>query len=150
MLQCVIILPVPNLNTRHPTSRAPQGQGLRVGSWRLLRPGTGLVRLVMLWFMLSLGVAAASPLVHPQSMELICSTGGVVKIVVQTDDGVQELGATHWDCSLCLLGGAPPASSKAPLAMPLPLGHALQSIPAARLAAATAAPLPARGPPALV
>ena len=113
----------------------------------MLRPGTSLVRLVMLWFMLSLGVATASPLVHPQSMELICSAGGVVKILVQTNDGVQELGANHWDCALCLVGGPPPVPSTAKLSMPLPLGHVLQSIPAARLAAATAAPLPARGPP---
>jgi len=35
------------------------------------------------------------------------------------------------------------------LPTPLPLGRALQSIPAARIAAATASPLPARGPPAL-
>jgi hypothetical protein len=116
----------------------------------LFRPGPGWVRLVMLWFMLSLGVAAASPLVHPQSMELICSTGGMVKVVVQTDDGVQEFGTTHWDCALCLVGGPPPLPSTAKLTSPLPLGYALQSIPAARLAAATAAPLPARGPPTLV
>ena len=132
------------LNHALPLRRASHA---RVG---MPRPGTGLVRLVMLWFMLSLGVAAASPLVHPQSMELICSTAGVVKIVVQTDDGVQELGAAHWDCALCLVGGPPPLPSTANLSMPLPLGLSLQSIPAARIAAATAAPLPARGPPALV
>lgn len=123
-----------------PPSRVHHGQSR-------LRPGVGLVRLVMLWFMLSLGVATASPLVHPQSMELICSAGGVVKILVQTDEGVQELGASHWDCALCLVGGPPPVPSTAKLSMPLPLGHVLQSIPAARLAAATAAPPPARAPP---
>ena len=109
----------------------------------------GLVgRCALLWFMLSLGVAVASPIVHPQAMELVCSSAGSIKAVVQTDDGVQEVGASHMDCPLCLLTGAPPPSSAAAaFDLPLPLGRVLQSIPAARLAAATAAPLPARGPP---
>jgi hypothetical protein len=63
--------------------------------------------------------------------------------------GAQELGATHMDCPLCLLTGAPPPALVAALPHPLPLAHAVQPIPAARIAAATAAPLPARGPPTL-
>jgi hypothetical protein len=109
-----------------------------------------LGRLVLLWFALSLGVAVAAPLVHPQAMELVCSSAGAVKVIVKTDDGARELGASHLDCPLCALAGAPPPQGEVPrFAHPLPLGHALQPIPAARLAAATAAPLPARGPPAL-
>jgi len=48
------------------------------------------------------------------------------------------------------IGRPPPPPAPAALALPhsQPLGHALQPIEAARLAAATAAPLPARGPPA--
>ena len=114
-----------------------------------LRPLHAIGRFVLLRFVLSLGVAVASPLVHPQAMELVCSSAGAVKVIVQTDDGAQELGATHMDCPLCVLTGAPPPA--APLAeVPAiqPLAHAVRSIPAARLAAATAAPLPARGPPA--
>jgi hypothetical protein len=107
-----------------------------------------LGRAVLLWFVVSLGAAIASPMVHPQAMELVCSSVGAIKVVVQTDDGAHELGASHMDCPLCVLTGAPPPP--APLAdLPViqPLGHAVQPIPAARLAAATAAPLPARGPP---
>jgi len=109
----------------------------------------GLVgRWVLLWFALSIGAAVASPIVHPQAVELVCSSAGSIKAVVQTDDGVQEMGASHMDCPLCLLAGAPPpAPAAAAFDLPLPLGRVLQSIPAARLAAATAAPLPARGPP---
>jgi Protein of unknown function (DUF2946) len=109
----------------------------------------GLVgRAVLLWFMLSLGAAIASPLVHPQAMELVCSSAGAVKVVVQTDDGAQGSGASHMDCPLCVLTGAPPpAAPLADLPVIQPLGHALQPIPAAHIAAATAAPLPARGPP---
>lgn len=110
----------------------------------------GLIgRCVLLWFAMSLGVAVASPIVHPQAMELVCSAAGAVKVIVQTDDGAQELGASHMDCPLCVLTGAPPpATPLADIPSPLPLGRALQPIEAARIASATAGPLPARGPPA--
>ncbi|CAN7617360.1 hypothetical protein LJR161_004609 [Variovorax paradoxus] len=108
----------------------------------------GLVgRWVLLWFALSIGAAVASPIVHPQAVELVCSSAGSIKAVVHTEDGVQEMGASHMDCPLCVLTGAPSPSAAA-FDLPLPLGRVVQSIPAARLAAATAAPLPARGPPA--
>ena len=114
-----------------------------------LRHAHRLGRLVLLWFALSLGAAIASPIVHPQALELVCSTAGAIKVVVQTEDGAQDLGATHLDCPMCLLTGAPPPAPLQALPHPLPLAHAVQPIPAARIAAATAAPLPARGPPAL-
>lgn len=108
-----------------------------------------LGRLVLLWFVLSLGVAIASPVVNPQAMEVVCSSAGAVKVVVKSDDGAREVGASHLDCPLCALTGAPPpAPQVVQLPQPQPLGLALQPIPAARIAAATAAPLPARGPPA--
>jgi len=107
--------------------------------------------LVLAWFVLSLGVAIASPIVQPRMTQLVCTSAGAVKIVVQTDDGAQDLGASHMmDCSLCFLMGAPPpAPALASLPNVQPLAFVAQSIPAARLAAATAAPLPARGPPLL-
>jgi len=115
-----------------------------------LRHAHHLCRWVLLWLVLSLGAALASPIVHPQAVELVCSTAGGVKMVVQTDDGAQELGMSHMDCPLCMSTGAPPpAAAAVALPSPLPLAHAVQPIPAARIAAATAAPLPARGPPAL-
>ena len=114
-----------------------------------LRRARFLARLVLAWFVLSLGVAVASPMVQPRAMELVCSSAGAIKVVVQADDGAQELGASQLDCPLCVLTGAPPplATSRS-FDLPLPLGRALQPIPAARIAAASAAPLPARGPPA--
>ena len=109
-----------------------------------------LTRLVLVWFVCALGVAVASPMVHPQAMELVCSSGGAVKLLVKTDNGVQEMGAHSLDCPLCLVGGAPPPQATTTAAAPVqPLAYVLRSIPAARLAARTAAPLPARGPPAL-
>lgn len=104
---------------------------------------------VLAWFALSMGVAIASPFVHPQSLQLVCSANGDVKVVVGGgDDGTQMEGGHTLDCPLCVhSGGAapPPAASALPLAQPL--AHALEPIVAAHIAARTAAPLPARGPP---
>lgn len=107
-----------------------------------------LARLVLAWLVLSMGVAVASPLVHPQAMELICSGSGAIKAVIKTDDGAQELSSHTLDCSLCAQVGAPPPASQARLPVAHPLAHALRPIPAAHIAARTAAPLPPRGPPA--
>ncbi|MFT4240670.1 MAG: DUF2946 domain-containing protein [Acidovorax sp.] len=108
----------------------------------------GLARLVLAWFALSLGVAVASPLVSPQSLELICSGSGAIKLLVKTDDGAQELPGHTLDCPLCVHGGAPPPAPLDHAALPHPLAHALHPVPAAHIAERTAAPLPPRGPPA--
>ncbi|MDH6590715.1 hypothetical protein M2165_000604 [Variovorax sp. TBS-050B] len=108
-----------------------------------------LRRLVLAWFVGSLMAAGASALVNPQAIELVCSAAGAVKLVVQSDDGPAEMGVAGMHCPLCMVSAPPPAAVSLALPTPLPLGRALQSIPAARIAAATASPLPARGPPAL-
>jgi hypothetical protein len=113
------------------------------------RPGVELIRFFLLWFVLALGAAIASPVIQPQAMELVCSSGGTVKLIVQTDDGAQEMSPSHLDCPMCLLSGPPVAHDAAKQVLSLPLARATQSIPAARIAAATASPLPARGPPFL-
>lgn len=100
-------------------------------------------------FAVAVGVATASPFVHPEAMELICSATGDVKLRVLSDDGAQEQRGHTLDCPLCVhLGGAappPPAGLRLP---PLqPLAQALRPIADAHIAARPAAPLPARGPP---
>lgn len=113
-----------------------------------LRHLTLLPWLALAWFVLSIGVATAAPLVHPQSVEMVCGGGTIVKLVLQTDDGFEELDTTAMYCGLCMPTVAPPPHPLWPAAAaPSPLSYAVQSIPAARIAAATAAPLPARGPP---
>ncbi|WP_370679849.1 hypothetical protein [Comamonas sp. GB3 AK4-5] len=99
--------------------------------------------------MASLLAAAASPMVHPREMEWVCASAGTMKLVPKTEDGVQEVGAAHADCPMCMPLDAPPPGALPRLHPPLPqpLRHALRPIPAARIAALTAAPLPARGPP---
>lgn len=108
-----------------------------------------LARLMVAWFVLSLGVAVASPLVAPLDMELVCSSTGAMKVLIKSEDGSQASQTGHTlDCPLCAALGAPPPAHAVVLPPVLPLGHVLQSIPAARIAALTAAPLPPRGPPA--
>ena len=114
-----------------------------------IRRFSWLARLVLAWFVLSMGVAVASPLVNPQSMELICSGSGAMKLLLKTDDGAQELSSPSLDCPLCAQLGAPPPAAQAGLPVAHPLAHSLAFIPAAHIAARTAAPLPPRGPPAL-
>jgi hypothetical protein len=108
-----------------------------------------MVGTVLLWFILSLVAAIASPIVHPQALELVCTSIGSLKVVVHTDSGAEEQGMGHLDCPLCLLAAPPPAMRSLRLPALLPLGRAVQSIPSARIAVATAGPLPARGPPSL-
>jgi hypothetical protein len=115
-----------------------------------LRRAAVLARLVLAWFVLTLGVAVASPLVRPPAVEWVCSGAGMVKMLVTSADGtVLDRSTGGMDCALCLPTGAPPPMDfrHPPPPRLQPLGESLRSIPAARLAAATAAPPPARGPP---
>lgn len=107
-----------------------------------------IARFVLVWFALSIGVAMASPIVKPQAMELICSSAGAMKLLIQTDDGAKEVSSHTLDCPLCASNNAPPPSVAHLTAEPAqPLAYAMQSIPAAYITSLTAAPPPARGPP---
>ena len=130
----------------------------------LLRRARFLTKLLLVWFVASVGLAIASPLLKPQGAELLCTGMGSMKMLVTAIDGSQQaldlqdpkLGDllkgqmhTSLDCPLCGAVSAPP-----PVALSLPtaqlaLSYALQPLPAAYIAGRTAAPLPPRGPPAL-
>lgn len=114
---------------------------------QFLRQAHLLARFVLVWFALSIGVAIASPIVKPQALELICSGSGAMKLLVKTDDGNQKASSHTLDCPLCSSPSAPPPVARHTTEPAQPLAHVLQSIPAAHIAALTAAPLPARGPP---
>ena len=117
---------------------------------RNLRHFTFLSRLVLAWFVLSLGVAVASPIVKPQDILLVCTGSGAMKMLVQADDGnATDVTASTLDCPLCAPMVAPPPILFWAAEPAQPLAYALQAIPCAHIAARTAAPLPARGPPAL-
>jgi predicted secreted protein len=112
-----------------------------------LRRAHLLARLVLVWFALTLGVAIASPMVNPQSTQLICTGSGVMKVIVTTADGTQEVASQSMDCPLCTSMGAPLPVAHLVSEPVLPLSYAVQAIPAAIIAKLTAAPPPARGPP---
>jgi Protein of unknown function (DUF2946) len=112
-----------------------------------LRRATALVRWLLLGFVLSLGVAIASPIVNPQATQLICSASGGMKVIVTSADGSTEVASQSMDCPLCVSIIAPPPVLKWSFAPAQPLSYALQPIPDDTIAQRTAAPLPARGPP---
>lgn len=114
-----------------------------------LRHAHFLTRLVLVWFALALGAAIASPLVNPQSIELVCGSGGAMKLIVKSDDGNQAPSSHTLDCPLCATVGAPPPLAQPAAVLPDVLAHVLLPVAAAHIAGRTAAPLPPRGPPAL-
>jgi hypothetical protein len=112
-----------------------------------LRNASFLARLVLAWFALSIGVAVASPLIKTQVIELICSGGAGMQLLVQSDqDGAPATGHTL-DCPLCASIASPPAKAQDVALARRPPSHVLQSSTALRIAALTAPPPPARGPP---
>ena len=114
-----------------------------------LRHAQHLTRFVLVWFAMALGVAMASPLVSPKSIDLVCASGGVMKLVVSDEGDPAQPTNANLDCPLCLSLAFPPAPLTAQAAKPSSLSHALHPIAAAHIASATAPPLPSRGPPAL-
>jgi hypothetical protein len=112
-----------------------------------LRRANFLARLVLAWFALTLGVAVASPMVHPQAMELVCSGVGALKLVDNGDGSTAPASGHTLDCPLCASFSAPPATASIPVALALPRADLVAAIPGSRVAVRSAAPLPARGPP---
>jgi hypothetical protein len=112
-----------------------------------LRHAIQLTRFVLVWFVLSVGVAMASPVVNPHGMDLVCTSTGSMKLVMPGDDDVAASSHTL-DCPLCASISAPPPALNTALTQAAPLAPAMQPTAAAHIAAITAPPLPSRGPPA--
>ena len=108
-----------------------------------------LARIVLAWFVLSVCAAMASPLVVPKSMDMVCTSGGVMKFI--SSDDAQDAGTAlkTMDCALCMPVVFPPAPIAQQFIQVSSLAHALQPLVAAHIATATAPPLPSRGPPSL-
>lgn len=101
---------------------------------------------MLAWFALSAGAAVASPFVAASSAERICSGTGQVRYLVH---GALPAAGHTLDCPLCTPSAAPPACP--PALAPAPSHTAPEPLPlsVAGRAARPAAPLPARGPPAV-
>lgn len=118
---------------------------------QVLRNTPWLARMALLWFATTLGVAVASPMVNPQEELVICTSAGMVKVVLNADGSISTSPSSEASCPLCVVGGGAPPSFVSVIAPPAqPLGRVLQSIPAAQHAAAIAALPPACGPPAFL
>ena len=115
-----------------------------------LRNTPWLAKLALLWFALTLGAAVASPLVNPQDELLICTSAGMVKVVLNADGSVTTSPSAGVHCPLCVVGGAPPSHVSLARLPVQPVGQLLPTIQRVCLTAASAAPPPARGPPASV
>ena len=113
-----------------------------------LRSALNITRLVLVWFVLSVGVAIASPVLNPKGVDMVCTGTGMMKLVVQGDDD-SAASAKTMDCPLCMSITPPPPEFNTTLTQPSPLAHVMQPLAAAHIAAITAPPLPSRGPPAL-
>ncbi|WP_306397605.1 DUF2946 family protein [Telluria beijingensis] len=113
----------------------------------ILRTSSLLVRLVLAWFVLTLGAASAAPMVQSGSMALVCSEGGVKLVKVDRDGGAVHGKAHTLDCPLCLPAALPSAVAAPREPVPQPAVGAAQVAVAAHLTASPGAPLPPRGPP---
>jgi hypothetical protein len=129
----------------HFNARSRAGLNVRLSGRRWVLQSA---RFVLLWFALSIGLAIASPLIKPQAMALICTSAGATQLLVNTDEGVQDLSGHTLDCPLCANLSAPPPVARHAAQLAPPLGHVLHSVCAAHVLTRSAAPWPGRGPPA--
>jgi predicted short-subunit dehydrogenase-like oxidoreductase (DUF2520 family) len=113
-----------------------------------LRNARTLARLVLVWFALAVGAAVASPLIKPQSVALVCSGAGVLKILAAGDDAGAALpGAGLLDCPLCLHTSAPPPAATLTAGVLSATAGAMVTPVVQSFAVRHAGPAPGRGPP---
>ena len=110
-----------------------------------------LARLVLALYVLFVGVSVLASTLQPKTMEVVCSSMGIMKLVMQGEGGDAQV-HNSMDCSLCAHATpALPPPSVAHLAdVPDARSHIVQRLPEAVLIARTAPPLPSRGPPELI
>ena len=120
-----------------------------MSSLQSLRNAHRLGRLVLVWLALFLGVAVASPLVHPEGVQVVCTEAGSVKLVQLDADGQEAEGSQHGlHCPWCLPVAAPPLALS-PAQVHVGLSYALTPTEQARLASLIGLPWQARAPPSL-
>ncbi|MFZ9322229.1 MAG: DUF2946 family protein [Hylemonella sp.] len=116
---------------------------------QLLRHTRVTARFALIWFVLSLVLALASPWVHPKSMDLVCSAGGAMKLIVQGDDDAKKVSGATLDCPLCGTQSAPASPVRYQTQAPSTLVQVLWPIASVHRAGLTALPPPSRAPPVL-
>lgn len=107
-----------------------------------------IARLMLGWFVLFVGVAVVSPMVHPVDLQIVCSASGQIRVFADAEDTAPAQGLHGLDCPACLTGMGP-----LPLLLPVVLsGLPPQHVPVSGSGLRQAGPilaasLPARGPP---
>jgi hypothetical protein len=116
-----------------------------------LRHAHLITRMVLVWLVLTLGIAVAAPLVQPEAVQLVCSGSGAMKLVPQGDgDNGGALATRVLDCPLCIAIDTPPPIATPPV---LRVSSAVAFVgrpPAEPAASFSASPAPGRGPPLLL
>ena len=107
-----------------------------------------LARFVLAWYVLFVGVSVLAATLQPKTMDVVCSSMGIMKVVVQGEGGDTQVSA-GMDCPLCAHAtpALPPPTVAALAHVPDARSHIVQRLPEAVLTARTAPPLPSRGPP---
>lgn len=107
-----------------------------------------LARLVLVWYVVFMGVSVLAATLQPKTMDVVCSSMGVMKLVVQGEvEG--PLASGGMDCPLCAHASPalPPPTLAAWADVPDARTDTVQRWAEALLLARTAPPLPSRGPP---
>lgn len=115
-----------------------------------LRHSRTLVRMVLVWFVLAMGLAVAAPAVQPIALDSICSAASAADAGAPQPDGDNTAGLHHsLQCVMCLAVGAPP-SVQVDTAVASPDAAVLPTaMHQAVVLAQRQSPLAARAPPAL-
>jgi hypothetical protein len=110
-----------------------------------------LARFVLVWYVLFVGVSVLAATLQPKTMNVVCSSMGLMKLVVQGEGGDAQL-RSSMDCPLCAHAtpALPPPTVAALAHVADVRSHVVQRLPEAVLTARTAPPLPSRGPPELI
>jgi hypothetical protein len=132
------------------TGRNPNCAAI-IRTMQTLRSAHLIARFVLVWFALSIGVAIASPMVNPQSLQLICSGSGSMKVVSIDASGKATTTTSHTlDCPLCASISAPPPLEIIGFSAVAPRTFSAPVQDTGRFTPVLATPPPARGPPSLI
>lgn len=108
-----------------------------------------ITRLLLVWLMVTMGAATASPIVQPKTMQVICSDAGHFTLIALGDDADTTVSSGHasLDCPACLAISLPTHSSQPKCATFLVGGSALPRYESRHTPRLAGAQMPPRGPP---